>query len=715
MSWPSNPRYAITSDAGPDNIYAHEGWQGYAHWLGTTATAAHAAHTCAEVDAASLEGTTCCASCRTSEVTIETSAAFYGGGGKASLCFKCARRWRKNGASCLSCGFVPYGGERTGNSASCTKPACGGIMHYTTQRYTTPLGSDRRVESAPHVHTPHSPRAESPTTAGQACTSCASTDAKGRWFWGKYGPCFTGQPRFRLCSPCGQRWNRYGISCNSCNYVMYSRDIKKAGVVWFAGLPTNLGAVQCTRCSGALSSKATPIDNPPNAVHTNRVGAPGDAGATAESSEHSYGLPDTAKCNGSTVSTINTRAPALAPPSIDCPSDSEKQCPEANNSTDKSEHDIEKYGTTYMSGANPNPHSDAPPVVSVLSKQIAAWASARVLAEHRQRSSALSTPDTRRDDILYETSGNDPSYGSVERNVEPELRSVECPDARHEASAPTHASTRQSPTLLPAPTRIRTGTVALSSTGGKGMGTGWRKQAFLPFKKAHAYACSLKMNGLKEWTEWSKRGARPANIPSNPAKIYKHDGWQGWGHWLNSSNLHTRAHLPFNEALLYARSLKLKTQKEWMAWSKSGSRPLNLPSAPDRAYKHKGWQGLQHWLGTKKTPGTTNTGTGTGTGKTLSSETGTSTGTGTGTGAGLHQDDPIGNTVVGEGMFTEQAPVCSPKRKVKQVAQEAAQPYPHQVSRAQRQRRAVKVPERLRDNAMVHHIWVAALRCSLSH
>ena len=42
-----------------------------------------------------------------------------------------------------------------------------------------------------------------------------------------------------------------------------------------------------------------------------------------------------------------------------------------------------------------------------------------------------------------------------------------------------------------------------------------------------------------------------------PPKIYKHDGWQGWGHWLGSSSLHTKQLLPFGEALAVARSLRL--------------------------------------------------------------------------------------------------------------------------------------------------------------
>ena len=49
--------------------------------------------------------------------------------------------------------------------------------------------------------------------------------------------------------------------------------------------------------------------------------------------------------------------------------------------------------------------------------------------------------------------------------------------------------------------------------------------------------------------------------------------------------------LPFSEALSYARSLRLVSEKEWRVWCNSGSRPVNVPFSPDRTYKNGGWQG----------------------------------------------------------------------------------------------------------------------------
>ena len=126
------------------------------------------------------------------------------------------------------------------------------------------------------------------------------------------------------------------------------------------------------------------------------------------------------------------------------------------------------------------------------------------------------------------------------------------------------------------------------------------KVAFLPFKKALVYARSLKLTSQTEWNDWGKTGVRPKNIPSHPYRTYKQDGWQGYGHWLGTGTVapHVKQFLPFKKALLYACSLELKGVNEWRDWAKTGGRPANMPSHPERTYKHEGWRGYGHWLGT---------------------------------------------------------------------------------------------------------------------
>lgn len=58
------------------------------------------------------------------------------------------------------------------------------------------------------------------------------------------------------------------------------------------------------------------------------------------------------------------------------------------------------------------------------------------------------------------------------------------------------------------------------------------KPELLPFKHALLMARALRLKGVDAWKVWSKSAERPANIPHHPETAYKHDGWQGWVHWL---------------------------------------------------------------------------------------------------------------------------------------------------------------------------------------
>ena len=70
--------------------------------------------------------------------------------------------------------------------------------------------------------------------------------------------------------------------------------------------------------------------------------------------------------------------------------------------------------------------------------------------------------------------------------------------------------------------------------------------------------------------------------------------------------------LPFHDAVRFAQSLNLQTQKEWNAWCKAGTRPVNIPPSPQYTYNnhdaskqgYRGapdWQGWDYWLGNYKT------------------------------------------------------------------------------------------------------------------
>jgi hypothetical protein len=127
---------------------------------------------------------------------------------------------------------------------------------------------------------------------------------------------------------------------------------------------------------------------------------------------------------------------------------------------------------------------------------------------------------------------------------------------------------------------------------------GSERVAWKSFTEARALARGLELKGERGWREWGKSGQRPADIPADPSVIYRDDGWVSWPDWLGSEGrVLAKDMLPFAVGLAYSRKLKLKTQKEWFAWSKSGQRPSNIPSSPDKTYRDDGWISYPDWLG----------------------------------------------------------------------------------------------------------------------
>ena len=67
----------------------------------------------------------------------------------------------------------------------------------------------------------------------------------------------------------------------------------------------------------------------------------------------------------------------------------------------------------------------------------------------------------------------------------------------------------------------------------------------------------------------------------------------------------------FEKAREFARSLKLKSEKEWEQYRRGklkGYKPIaeDIPKYPRRVYKGQGWQGISDWLGNGKVNGKRN-------------------------------------------------------------------------------------------------------------
>ena len=123
-----------------------------------------------------------------------------------------------------------------------------------------------------------------------------------------------------------------------------------------------------------------------------------------------------------------------------------------------------------------------------------------------------------------------------------------------------------------------------------------RPEFFCP-EEAEKVVNSLGLKGWDDWCRWS-RTERPPEIPSAPWKIYKNAGWNGLADWLGKKK--RPEFLPYEEAKKVVNALGLKSRDDWKRWS-CAERPPD-PSSPWRSYKNAGWNGLADWLGKKKRP-----------------------------------------------------------------------------------------------------------------
>lgn len=126
-----------------------------------------------------------------------------------------------------------------------------------------------------------------------------------------------------------------------------------------------------------------------------------------------------------------------------------------------------------------------------------------------------------------------------------------------------------------------------------------QKQGFRPFAVARAFVRSLRLHTVTEWRRWAASEKRPTDIPADPARHYAGEGWVDMTDWLGAPVTATRAlqFRSFIQARAYVQRLKLRDQKAWRDWCRSGQRPFDIPTNPHRTYRQQGWRGYRDWLG----------------------------------------------------------------------------------------------------------------------
>ena len=126
------------------------------------------------------------------------------------------------------------------------------------------------------------------------------------------------------------------------------------------------------------------------------------------------------------------------------------------------------------------------------------------------------------------------------------------------------------------------------------------QREYLTFNEARSFARGLGLSGKTAWEKWSASGNRPQNIPGNPRKVYKNQGWIGWADWLGTGNLHPAQkkalYCSFNEAREFVRSKNFISSIEYQDFCGSEMKPVFLAPWPAQTYKDE-WQGWPHFLG----------------------------------------------------------------------------------------------------------------------
>lgn len=113
------------------------------------------------------------------------------------------------------------------------------------------------------------------------------------------------------------------------------------------------------------------------------------------------------------------------------------------------------------------------------------------------------------------------------------------------------------------------------------------------FEEALVFARSLDLKSIDEWFTYCTSGKKPADIPSGAARFYADSGWISWPDWLG----YAVERRPFAEARAFMRPFGLKSTADWFVFAKSRQRPADIPSNPAKAYANSGWAGMPDFLG----------------------------------------------------------------------------------------------------------------------
>ena len=118
---------------------------------------------------------------------------------------------------------------------------------------------------------------------------------------------------------------------------------------------------------------------------------------------------------------------------------------------------------------------------------------------------------------------------------------------------------------------------------------------FISFSKAREWARSLKLKSAREWLEYVKYEEFPDDIPKSPNTVYK-DEWRGYNDWLREDErVIQNFHFIEHDE---AKSIlkKHNIQSRAAYFNLSNIKNYELPKRPYIVYKDRGWKGWAEYL-----------------------------------------------------------------------------------------------------------------------
>jgi len=135
---------------------------------------------------------------------------------------------------------------------------------------------------------------------------------------------------------------------------------------------------------------------------------------------------------------------------------------------------------------------------------------------------------------------------------------------------------------------------------GDWLGTGRisnKDRVYRDFKKAREFVRKLKFTSYTEWVKYRASEKRPVDIPSMPERVYKNNGWKGYGDFLGTGRGSKMIFWGFEKSRKFVQKLKIKSKEDFTVFHNSGKLVPEIPKNPPTAFK-KQWKGWGDFLGT---------------------------------------------------------------------------------------------------------------------